>query len=36
MKHNKNLKDFLNEQITYKLDSDYINYYINSNKITLM
>lgn len=32
MKHIKNLKDFLNEQITYKLDNDYINYYINGDK----
>lgn len=32
MKYIKNIKDFLNEQITYKLDGDYINYYINSDK----
>jgi GNAT superfamily N-acetyltransferase len=26
-------KDFLNEQISYKLDGDYIFYYMNSDKI---
>jgi GNAT superfamily N-acetyltransferase len=28
-----NVREFLNEQITYKLDGDYINYYINNDKI---
>ena len=27
------LREYLNEQITYKLEGDYINYYINDTKI---
>lgn len=27
------IREFLNENITYKLDGDYINYYINNEKI---
>jgi GNAT superfamily N-acetyltransferase len=27
------IKEFLNEQITYELDGDYVNYYINGDKI---